>query len=466
MARGFTLQDIACLTLDGSLQGTSSPPSVEPSKTASSESTESLRNRGSFLDKEQLSKASVHEQMYEADKMSTNSSSSSSGSSGGSDQEDARGEGLFATGFSWFDKRREKRRREQLQLEAEQQLQKIGEAQRAAHANSERSFPNHALADSSSSSSQEPSDSLDQRSSADHHRLPKAVDVDGSSSRSLFAAAGEKSQQLHYVSQKSHSFGEADVSKSGEGASGMLYLSDIDGICGDVHEELPASNNAVNQDSISDPIDEGVAPSPVRVTHTEGDEASPYILSLDQMNEISKHVLPETISYCRWRRLYGLGRDGDSFDGCLRIIGSEKRTLMVVRTSKGDVFGGYADSPWHSRRNSSMAKFYGSASSCLYSFSSTLTPYSTSSSPESSPIHVYRWTGKNRYIQVCDVSNKMLAFGGGGDKGAFGLCLQEDFQRGTTGHCDTFDNDPLCSGHERTFDIVDLEFWEFQTGVF
>ena len=182
------------------------------------------------------------------------------------------------------------------------------------------------------------------------------------------------------------------------------------------------------------------------------------------MDEISKHVLPETIAYCRWRRLYGLGRDGDSFDGCLRIIGSEKRTLMVVRTTKGDIFGGYADAPWHSRQNSSTAKFYGSASSCLFSFNSNLGKDSTSSSPPSCAIRVYRWTGKNRYIQVCDVSNKMLAFGGGGDKGAFGLCLQEDFERGTTGHCETFDNEPLCA--QGNFDVVDVEFWEFQTGVF
>jgi hypothetical protein len=255
---------------------------------------------------------------------------------------------------------------------------------------------------------------------------------------------------------KSSSFGTSDVSMSGGGASAMLSLSDIDGIEEPSPQQQPPKEEPIDGDNVAE----------VRVTKVEGDDASPYILSQTQMNEISRHVLPETIAYCRWRRLYGLGRDGDSFDGCLRIIGAEKRTLMVVRTTKGDIFGGYADAPWHSRHDSSTAKFYGSASSCLYSFSSTLTPLSKSAAPRDSPIHVYRWTGKNRYIQVCDVSNKMLAFGGGGDKGAFGLCLQEDFQRGTTGRCETFDNDPLCSGDERTFDIVDLEFWEFQTGVF
>jgi len=426
--------------------------------------------------------------MYETDTMNNSSGCSSDGSGGG----------LIASfGLSWFDKQREKRRREHLKLEAEKQLQKIGEAQRAAAAlaedkNNETNndteqgggvagmFSNHALAD----------DDDDEDSSWDPQETSLTDTVAASSSadtttaettaEALLQVANQKSKQIAYFMGKTNSFGEADVSKSGEGASGMLYLSDIDGICGDncstgittkalEAEQKPKQTQAQTQAQTQTPSgdvfdDDDNERIPVRVTPVDGDDASPYILSQDQMNEISEHVLPETITYCRWRRLYGLGRDGDSFDGCLRIIGGEKRTLMVVRTTRGDIFGGYADAPWHTKHDSKTAKFYGSASSCLYSFSSTKTP--NSASPESSPINVYRWTGKNRYIQVCDVSNKMLAFGGGGDKGSFGLCLQEDFQRGTTGHCDTFDNDPLCSGNRRTFDIVDLEFWEFQTGVF
>jgi hypothetical protein len=447
--------------------------------------------------------------------------------------------GLIASGLSWFDKQREKRRREYLQQEAEKQLQKIGEAQRAslreaaAAAKGNTTFhgtTSAAVATATNDNNDNCSSSnavvnynrslVDSSSCSDSAESPNDIEfVAANRSRSLDSAASgssdseqeeaatmmfpglacgssggnnnsetrrsnsrrQKEQQQQqeeeqYATHQSNSFGTSDVSKSGEGASGMLFLSDIDGIFCDDENYEDEVDDATNQNNNDDTKNNGVNDNddeiiyPVRVTHVEGDEASPYILSQDQMNEISKHVLPETIAYCRWRRLYGLGRDGDSFDGCLRIIGTVKRTLMVVRTTKGDVFGGYADAPWHSRGASSTAKFYGSASSCLFSFSSIRgqSGFSTSSSPESSSINVYQWTGKNRYIQVCDVSNKMLAFGGGGDKGAFGLCLQEDFQRGTTGHCDTFDNDPLCSEPdvERTFDIVDVEFWEFLTGVF
>lgn len=416
MARGFTLQNMACLA---------------PAETTEEEESKTTTDQEELQEHQEQSQSSSRQQPPPRWSEYNNSSSG----------------GLL--GFSWFDKQKEKRRREHLKLEAEKQLQKIAAAHRAArleaaaaggncNTTSARTVNrNHSLVSSSSSSSQD----------ADMENNPNLKSNTN----------GSRTEEDLY---KSNSFGTSDVSKSGEGAVGMLDLSDIDVEISEQSNDREEQEENDNKDD-----DEDIIP-PVRVTRVEGDEASPYVLSQDQMNEIAKYVLPETITYCRWRRLYGLGRDGDSFDSCLRIIGGEKRTLMVVRTTKGDVFGGYADAPWHSRKANATAHFYGSASSCLFSFSSTRSELSTSSSPEDSPINVYRWTGKNRYIQVCDVFNKMLGFGGGGDKGSFGLCLQEDFQRGTTGHCDTFDNDPLCSGEERTFDVVDVEFWEFLTGVF
>lgn len=183
------------------------------------------------------------------------------------------------------------------------------------------------------------------------------------------------------------------------------------------------------------------------------------------MHQIAIHVLPRGIAYCPWRRVYSLSRDGDSFDGCLRIISDVPRTLLVIRTTRGAIFGGYADSPWRSVEMGN-ARFYGSAQACLFSVKN---PYLSSSTngglkSPSSLLNVYPWSGKNRYIQLCDMSSKMLAFGGGGVDGAFGLCIQEDFQTGSTGPCDTFDNAPLCD--QDTFEIVDVEFWEFMTGVF
>jgi hypothetical protein len=42
-------------------------------------------------------------------------------------------------------------------------------------------------------------------------------------------------------------------------------------------------------------------------------------------------------------------------------------------------------------------------------------------------LQVYKWSGENCYIQICDANMKMIAFGEGGEEGAFGLSLEHDF---------------------------------------
>lgn len=228
------------------------------------------------------------------------------------------------------------------------------------------------------------------------------------------------------------------------------------------------------------------------------------ILTPTQMHQIARHVLPKGIASCQWKRLYSLVRDGDSFDVCLHYAQQDARTLLVVRTTRGAVFGGYAGEAWSPK----MEGYYGKSDSCLFSFleeedksccenvdplgpaSEAMTPLRSncrSSVPQSPPvvhrrpkkslldednsyeaslppIKVYRYTGVNRYIQYCDANKKMLAFGGGGEEGSFGLCVEQEFQGGSTGPCDTFDNEPLCD--QENFKIVDVELWGFLSGQF
>jgi hypothetical protein len=254
-------------------------------------------------------------------------------------------------------------------------------------------------------------------------------------------------------SDENYKIGIHHLSKSGQGMTAELDFGS--------HDEDEYMIPPVRIHSEPRPVDtqqteEGTPESP-----RKNDFKTPeYLLTPEQMHQIAIHVLPKTIAYCQWRRLYSLNRDGDSFDGCLRIISNVARTLVVVRTTKGAVFGGYADSPW---RPMEFARFYGSAQACLFSVEEPGVPIDQVQNPKSL-LNVYAWSGKNRYIQLCDTSSKMLAFGGGGSDGAFGLCIQEDYQTGSTGPCDTFDNAPLCD--ETTFKVVDMEIWEFLTGVF
>jgi len=268
-----------------------------------------------------------------------------------------------------------------------------------------------------------------------------------------------------------------------------------------------------------------------------------YILNPKQMHQIARHVLPKGIAACQWKRLYSLARDGDSFDVCLHYVQNSPKTLLVVRTTRGAIFGGYAGEAWTKEGGGKgvegRAQYYGNNETCLYTFEQTVAakkkqataevpegisttaslayrytgdaslnlPSCTSihnnittsaskittddavsppSPPtlaqrikkslvdddededdyESSlpPIQVYKYKGVNRYIQLVDASRRRLAFGGGGDDGSFGLCLEQDFQMGSTGPCDTFDNTPLCE--QENFNIVDVEIWGFLTGHF
>jgi len=190
----------------------------------------------------------------------------------------------------------------------------------------------------------------------------------------------------------------------------------------------------------------------------------PFLLSQDQMNEIARHVLPKGIALCRWKRLYSLTRDGDSFRQCLRLCGNAPKTLLVITTTKGAVFGGYADAPWEVRSSNAQGKFHGSARACLFSFSIAVDK--KSDGQQSTNLRVFPWTGANRYIQYTDTSEnkRMLAFGGGGQNGSFGLCVEQDFQFGSTGTCDTFGNEPLCD--QENFSILDMEIYGFLTGQF
>jgi hypothetical protein len=175
--------------------------------------------------------------------------------------------------------------------------------------------------------------------------------------------------------------------------------------------------------------------------HTE----IPPILNSNQMKSlIASGALPPSLDYCKWQRIYSLSRDGDSFDTFLRNVEGRDRNVLVVKTTLGQIFGGYADTRWEAR--GVFHEFYGTGQTCLFRFTQR-------------EVKVYPWSGVNRYIQLCDSTKKIIAFGGGGDEGVFGLAIEDDFRRGTTGHCETFRNEPLCE--EGYFDVVDLEVWGF-----
>ena len=186
----------------------------------------------------------------------------------------------------------------------------------------------------------------------------------------------------------------------------------------------------------------------------------PRLLTPSMLRQIMNH-LPDAVQTMTWRRLFSLSRDGDSFLTMLNRCHNYSKTIIVIETTDGHILGGYASAPWD-KQIGTMRSFYGSGQSFL--FATHPDDMDDSQAAEGGDkIYVYPWTGNNNYCQVCDVEEGQMAMGGGG---SFGLIVQENFSRGSTGRCSTFGNPaliPSCTNVGGTFDLVDFEVYGFSS---
>ena len=296
---------------------------------------------------------------------------------------------------------------------------------------------------------------------------------------------------LHHQQKVCMKVSSPKATLSGEGMSVNVDIPDLnieDDNCNDSHarNRLTNSQSLHNVEGETKPQDDDdaydeeeeedddpffisdikIVPEPPQ---DEMSYSKPILEQLQMKALIASGGLPPSLNFCKWKRIYSLTRDGDSFDQFLRLVEGHDRTVLVVRTTRNELFGGYADTRWEGRHRRQQAHdFYGSAQACLFRFPNyndnnhdgTMPPSSSMGiRKKKEEIIIYKWSGANRYIQLCDVVKRTVAFGGGGDEGDFGLCIEDDFRRGTTGHCSTFENEPLCD--DGYFDVMDLEVWGF-----
>ena len=372
--------------------------------------------------------------------------------------------GLMAQGLAWARRQRERRRRLYLQNQAEQQVAKIQEAARVAEQQQQQqqqqtaagrslmdnpTFQNLLYSTFGGSSSCSNTTEITAANAASGFAATTTNTAAAAAAANVTDNNGDPEKESTSNDNGDDTMGASTtVSKSGDGISVEL----------DSYATATTMTHYDEDDEFIPPVrveDLGIV-YPNEQTGETTCRQNPFILSLDEMHQIACKVLPRGIVYCRWKRLYSLARDGDSFDACLRLLADDARTLLVVRTSRNAVFGGYADSVWEPFLKGG-ASYFGSAKACLFKIE-------PASNGGDGKVKAFHWSGANRYVQLCDPSNRMLAFGGGGDEGEFGLCVEDDFQRGSTGHCATFDNEPLCD--ERQFKIVNMEVYGFMVGHF
>ncbi|KAL1741652.1 TLD-domain-containing protein [Schizophyllum fasciatum] len=178
------------------------------------------------------------------------------------------------------------------------------------------------------------------------------------------------------------------------------------------------------------------------LTHEVADAIRPHLPALAR--------LPRT-----WSLLYSLDQHGISLatlyrrcEAALdarRTKGNNTGALVVIKDGAGTVFGAWVGDGIHPSKGQG---FYGSGESFLWK------------KAEGGKCSVYKWTGRNNYVTLCEP--EYISFGGG--DGQYGIYLDESLFDGSSARCPTFDNDPLCSpgvrkGKAVQFECVGLEVW-------
>ncbi|KAL0952980.1 hypothetical protein HGRIS_007192 [Hohenbuehelia grisea] len=118
--------------------------------------------------------------------------------------------------------------------------------------------------------------------------------------------------------------------------------------------------------------------------------------------------------------------------------------LVVVKDAGDAVFGAWMG---EGIRTSRGKGYFGSGESFLWRY-------------VNDQLEVFKWTGKNDYVALCEPD--YLSFGGG--DGQYGLYLDDTLLDGSSARCPTFDNAPLCSPAPQKagatpFECVGLEVW-------
>ncbi|KAG9101173.1 oxidation resistance protein 1 [Ceratobasidium sp. UAMH 11750] len=149
-----------------------------------------------------------------------------------------------------------------------------------------------------------------------------------------------------------------------------------------------------------------------------------------------------------WTLLYSLDQHGISlatfYARCAQPVTGG--CLVVIRDAEGATFG-----VWCGDGVRKHEGYTGSGESFLWS-----------QQQDGAPVKVFKWTGKNDYVRLCE--SDFISFGGG--NGRFGLYLDSALLSGESASCPTFDNEILCSRPEGTpasgtvkFECVGIEAW-------
>ncbi|KAM9854413.1 MTOR-associated protein MEAK7 [Aulostomus maculatus] len=144
-----------------------------------------------------------------------------------------------------------------------------------------------------------------------------------------------------------------------------------------------------------------------------------------------------------WRLVFSTRLHGESFTRMVAGLTKRGPTLLLIKDTKGHVFGGFASHAWEVK-----PKFQGDSRCFLFSVSPRL--------------RVYSATGYNEHFMYLNQNQQTMpnGLGMGGQHGYFGLWLDSDFGRGHSRarpKCTTYGS-PQLSGDE-DFTLDTMEVW-------
>ncbi|XP_073492739.1 TBC1 domain family member 24 isoform X2 [Aquarana catesbeiana] len=214
------------------------------------------------------------------------------------------------------------------------------------------------------------------------------------------------------------------------------------------------------------------------------------IVSVKEMRDIWSWI-PERFALCQPLLLFTNQEHGNSLSRFFMHCEGHEPTLLLIKTSSQEVCGAYLSTDWNSRKKSgNKLSFFGtgecfvfrlqpeveryewviikhpelgrvSATVDLEANSSQDTADGTDPSDRLSPFLA------TRHFNLPSKTASMFMAGsteciiiGGGDGQA--LYLDSDLNYGRTSHCNTFNNQPLCS---ETFQVAIIEVWGFEDNL-
>ncbi|KAK3094923.1 hypothetical protein FSP39_007929 [Pinctada imbricata] len=156
--------------------------------------------------------------------------------------------------------------------------------------------------------------------------------------------------------------------------------------------------------------------------------------------------LPARYAVCQPELLYTSEEHGTSLMTLYSLTENHQPTLIFIKTTDDEVFGAFCSTFWGERRRSTKnVSYFGTGETFLF----TLAPQKRK----------YEWVGLTRE-DVPNTANMFMAGDssiltvGGGNGEA--IQLDANLLHCRTEHCDTFDNDPLCSTEDFTCKVVEV----------